>query len=84
MRDLHEARDLLALFELTHEIEVTAGGPIWARRSLPEAGGVNDQDHWTMQALEHVKDEMNRSLLTRPKRKDTGDELARFRQEQRG
>lgn len=83
MRDLHAVRDVLALFELTHEIEVTAGGPIWIRRSLPEAGGVNDQDHWTMQALEHVKDEMNRLLIER-RRQDDPNELQRFRQAQRG
>lgn len=68
----------------THEIETGLGLAQWTRRSLPDAGGVNDQDAQTLQALEHVRLEMNRVLHTTPRRGDGGAELARFRRAQRG
>jgi hypothetical protein len=32
---------------------------VWRRRSLPRAGGTDDQDALTLQALEYLQDEMN-------------------------
>ncbi len=57
-----EVRGLVQLFADTHEVETGFGVATWRRRSLPVAGGTDDQDAWTLQALNVLQDLMNDAL----------------------
>ncbi len=58
-----EVRALLQLFGQTHELDVGFGVATWRRRALPAAGGTDDQDAFTLHALDVLQDLMNDALV---------------------
>jgi len=61
---LPEVEALLQLFRLTHDITFAPSGlPQYVRVALPAAGGVLDQDAWTLEALDVVRATVNERLV---------------------
>lgn len=50
-----EVEDLLQIFDWTHEPEPTESGMRWRQTSLPAAGGLDDQEAWTMTGLSWLR-----------------------------
>lgn len=55
-----DAEAAVGLFRRCYDRHGESGIGTWRRVSLPNAGGVADQDAWTMAAIEFVRDVMNR------------------------
>lgn len=58
---------MLTLFRFCHAPVATGFAASWQRVSLPAAGGVGDQDAWTLQALDWLRGVYNRLLSERAK-----------------
>lgn len=74
VRDFQAPRvsEVLAWFRHTHELSPTFGGAWWRLARLPRDGGLAVQEHWLMNALSAVRDELNGLLVEQAKerRKD--------------
>ena len=73
-----EVVDAIGWFQLTHEVEVGDGGAMWRRRSLPAAGGLDEQDTVLLQSLGVIEAVANTLLWERRKKGDPDREREAF------
>jgi hypothetical protein len=76
-----EVREINRWFDACHRLAVTPAGVLWERYALPGPGGVGDQDHRRLAALDLLLEQKNRLLLRGAPAKDA--ELTAFHTQER-